>query len=189
MTHRASRVLPEMASGLLPSEKRNSRRDAGNLVGALREFVAGHPVSAYPARVKLSVKSDYAVRAVLSLARAFGEQKVCRAEEIATEHGLRPNYLVQILIELKAKQIVRSVRGKEGGYLLARAPSQITLGDILRAVHGPLFDAPALGDPGCPPEIRAAWIKLQKAAEQAADSISFQQLLEEGAEKEKMYYI
>jgi Rrf2 family protein len=139
--------------------------------------------------VKLSVKSDYAVRAVLSLARSFSEEKVRRAEDIASEHGLPPNYLVQILIELKAKQIVKSVRGKEGGYLLARAPAEVTLGDILRAVHGQLFDTPALSDAKCPPEIRAAWKKLQSAAEQTADSITFQQLLEEGAEKEKMYYI
>ena len=99
------------------------------------------------------------------------------------------NYLVQILIELKAQGIAKSVRGKEGGYLLARPPSEITLGDVLRAVHGHVFDSPALADPDCPPELRRAWQRLRRAMDTAADAISFQKLLEESAEKEKMYYI
>lgn len=103
--------------------------------------------------------------------------------------GVPANYLVQILIELKAQGIVRSVRGKEGGYLLGRSPGEISLGDVLRAVHGTLFDTPALSDPECPIELRGAWERLQQAVKGVADSITFQQLLEESAEKDKMYYI
>ena len=105
------------------------------------------------------------------------------------EQSIPANYLVQILIELKAQGIARSIRGKEGGYLLARAPVEISLGDVLRAVHGTVFDTPALSDPECAPELRGAWQRLQKALETAAESITFQQLLEESAAKEKMYYI
>jgi len=96
---------------------------------------------------------------------------------------------VQILIELKAQKIVKSIRGKEGGYLLARSPAEISLGDVLRSVHGQVFDTPALSDAQCTPELRAAWKQLQRTLEQTADAITFQQLLEQGAEKEKMYYI
>ena len=110
-------------------------------------------------------------------------------EELAAAQNIPANYLVQILIELKAQKIVKSLRGKEGGYLLARPPADITLGDVLRSVHGQVFDTPALSDPQCPPELRAAWKKLQTALDQTADSISFQQLVDQGAEKEKMYYI
>ena len=78
-------------------------------------------------------------------------------EDVADEQGVPPKYLPQILIELKSRGIVRSVRGKEGGYLLARPPAEITLGDVLRAAEGPLFDTPALNDPRCPPELRRAW--------------------------------
>ena len=99
------------------------------------------------------------------------------------------NYLVQILIELKAQGIARSVRGKEGGYLLARAPAEISLGDVLRAVHGEVFDTPALSDPNCPPELRGAWQRLKASMDKAADGTTFQQLLDEGADKEKMYDI
>ena len=112
-----------------------------------------------------------------------------RAEDLAAEQGVPANYLVQILIELKAQGIARSLRGKEGGYLLARPPAQITLGDILRALHGAVFDTPALSDQECPLELRNAWRKLQQALEAAADAIHFEQLLRESADKKEMYYI
>lgn len=139
--------------------------------------------------VKLSVKSDYAARAVLGLSRHFPSGSALKIEELAAEQNIPPNYLVQILIELKAKGIARSVRGKEGGYLLARTPAEITLGDILRAVHGEVFDTPALSDPECSPELRSAWSELKTQIETAANRITFQQLLDRGSEKEKMYYI
>jgi Rrf2 family cysteine metabolism transcriptional repressor len=139
--------------------------------------------------VKLSVKSDYAARAVLGLARHYAGGVALRVEDLAAEQGVPGNYLVQILIELKAQGIARSVRGKEGGYLLARLPSEISLGDVLRAVHGRVFDTPALSDPNCPVELRRAWERIQSAVDTAANSTTFQELLEESAQKEKMYYI
>jgi Rrf2 family transcriptional regulator, cysteine metabolism repressor len=139
--------------------------------------------------VKLSVKSDYAARAVLWMARHHHEGVARKVGEMGEEQGIPPKYLVQILIELKAKQIVKSQRGKEGGYLLAKAPAQITLGDVLRAVHGEVFDSPALGDPKCPGELRDAWQKLQRSVNETADAISFQQLLDESSDRTKMYYI
>ncbi len=139
--------------------------------------------------VKLSVKSDYAARAILSLARRHHQAAATRVEELAAENGLPPNYLVQILIELKSQEIVKSLRGKEGGYLLARPPAEITLGDVLRCVHGPLFDSPALSDPQCPPELRRAWKRLQDSVESEAGSINFQQLLDENSERDRMFYI
>jgi Rrf2 family transcriptional regulator, cysteine metabolism repressor len=139
--------------------------------------------------VKLSVKSDYAARAVLGLARHFPKEDALRVEDLAAEQNVPANYLVQILIELKAQGIARSVRGKEGGYLLSRPPAEISLGDVLRAVHGSIFDSPALSDADCAPELRQAWQHLQQTMDGAADAITFQQLLEASTAKEKMYYI
>ena len=139
--------------------------------------------------MKLSVKSDYATRAVLGLARHYPAGVALPVEELATEQRMPRKYLFQLLVELKAQGIVRSVRGMAGGYLLARSPAEITLREVVEAVDGPLFDAPALSDSDCPPELRRAWRKLQQSLEAAAAAITFQQLLEEGAEKEKMYYI
>jgi Rrf2 family transcriptional regulator, cysteine metabolism repressor len=139
--------------------------------------------------VKLSVKSDYACRAVLWLSRHYSGGGARRVEEMATEHGISPNYLVQILIEMKSGQIVKSVRGKEGGYLLARPPGKISMGDVLRCMHGEIFESPAIKDAQCPSELREAWKKLQASVTDAADGITFQQLLEDGAEKNRMFYI
>ena len=139
--------------------------------------------------MKLSVKSDYAARAVIGLARHYPAGSALKVEELAATSGTPPNYLVQILLELKARRIVKSVRGKEGGYLLARPPAEITFGDVLRSVHGQVFDPPALTDTRCPPELRAAWVKLQKCLDEAADAINFQQLLDDSSDKGKMYYI
>lgn len=139
--------------------------------------------------MKLSVKTDYATRAVLGLARHYPVGIALPAETLAAAQGAPGKFLIQILVELKAQGIVRSVRGVAGGYLLARPPAEITLGDVLEAVDGPLFDAPALRTKDCPPELRRAWERLRHSLESAARSVTFQQLLEEGAEKEKMYYI
>ena len=100
--------------------------------------------------MKLSAKSDYGARAVLGLARHFPSGLAIRAEDLAAAQGIPVNYLAQILIELKSAQIVKSVRGKEGGYLLARPPAEISLGDVLRCIHGQIFESPALSDPRCP---------------------------------------
>jgi len=139
--------------------------------------------------LKLSVKSDYATRAVLVLARRHTPGGTTRAEVIAAEGGIPPNYLTQILIELKAQDIVTSIRGKQGGYALARPPAEITLGEVLRGVCGPLLDTPAIASPTCPAELKAAWRTLQAAVEAASTRITFQHLVDTSGERDRMFYI
>ncbi len=139
--------------------------------------------------MKLSVKTDYATRAVLGLARHYPVGVALSAETLAKAQGTPGKFLNMILVELKAQGIVRSVRGVTGGYLLARPPAEITLADVLEAVDGPLFEAPALRAKDCPPELRRAFERVRQTLQTAARAITFQQLLEESTEKEKMYYI
>ena len=108
---------------------------------------------------------------------------------MASAQGIPPNYLVQILIELKSANIVKSQRGKDGGYLLARPPAEITFGDVLRCIHGEIFDPPGLTQAQSPPELRLAWARLKDAVNREADAVSFQKLLENADQKGKMYYI
>ena len=89
--------------------------------------------------MKLSVKSDYAARAVLGLARHYASGSAVRVEDLASEQNLPANYLVQILLELKAAGIARSVRGKEGGYRLARPTRRITVREALDVLGGRFF--------------------------------------------------
>ncbi len=87
--------------------------------------------------MRISAKADYAVRAAVELAAASDEKPV-KAERIATAQGIPLNFLENILGELRHAGIVRSHRGAEGGFRLARAADQITIADIVRAVEGPL---------------------------------------------------
>ncbi len=139
--------------------------------------------------MKLSVKSDYAARAVLALARRAHAGVPVPVETLAEDHHIPSSYLIQILLELKAQRIVQSHRGKDGGYQLARPPAEITLGDIVRCVHGHAFDTPAIADPHCPAELRDAWQSIQRAVDARLDAVNFQQLAESGLEKDRMYYI
>jgi Rrf2 family iron-sulfur cluster assembly transcriptional regulator len=97
--------------------------------------------------VKVSTRGDYASRALLSLALhdpdATGPTSV---RDLAERTGLPQPYLEQILLALKGAGLVRSKRGVGGGYVLARPPGEITLGQIVSAVDGPI----SAGDFGLP---------------------------------------
>jgi Rrf2 family iron-sulfur cluster assembly transcriptional regulator len=87
--------------------------------------------------MKVSTRGDYAARALLSLA-LHGSERPTSVKEIAERTGLPQPYLEQILLAVKGAGLVRSKRGVGGGYVLARAPEDISLADILAAVDGPL---------------------------------------------------
>ena len=89
--------------------------------------------------MRVTAKVDYAVRAALVLARAWhAGTGAVKGEQIGTEQHIPVKYLENILSELRQGGIVRSQRGAEGGYWLAKAPDQVTIADIIRAVEGPL---------------------------------------------------
>ena len=96
--------------------------------------------------MRISAKADYAVRAVVELAAADGEKPV-KAERLATAQGIPLNFLENILGELRHAGIVRSHRGAEGGFRLAKPAAEVTVADIIRAVEGPLASVR-----GAPPE-------------------------------------
>jgi Rrf2 family protein len=87
--------------------------------------------------VRISAKADYAVRASVELAAATDEKPV-KAERIATAQDIPLNFLENILGELRHAGIVRSHRGADGGFRLAKPADEITIADIIRAVEGPL---------------------------------------------------
>jgi len=86
--------------------------------------------------VRVSAKSDYAIRAAVELAAA-GDGPT-KGERIAQAQEIPPNFLENILLDLRHAGIVASRRGAEGGYWLARPAAEISLADIIRAVDGPL---------------------------------------------------
>ena len=88
-------------------------------------------------RVRLGRKGDYAIRAVLHLARHEGQGR-CKARQIAEDMGIPENYLPQILAQLVAAGLVTSLAGREGGYALARPAADTTLLDVIEVVEGPV---------------------------------------------------
>jgi len=87
--------------------------------------------------VRVSAKTDYAIRAALELAAAPDERPV-KGERIATAQAIPLRFLENILMALRHAGLVESRRGAEGGYRLARAAGDITLADVIRAIDGPL---------------------------------------------------
>jgi len=87
--------------------------------------------------MRISAKAEYAVRAAVELAAASGEKPV-KAERLATAQEIPLNFLENILGELRHAGVVRSQRGAEGGFRLARPATEVTIADVIRAVDGPL---------------------------------------------------
>ena len=96
--------------------------------------------------MKVSTRGDYASRALLSLALHDAHTTPTSVRDLAERTGLPQPYLEQILLALKGAGLVRSKRGVGGGYVLARPPSDITLGQIVSAVDGPI-SAGDFGEP------------------------------------------
>jgi Rrf2 family protein len=92
--------------------------------------------------VQISAKSDYAIRALLQL--AAHDQGLVKVDVIVREQGLPRKFVEAIFGELRRDSIVRSQRGAEGGYALARPANEITLGAVIRAVDGPLAEVRGL---------------------------------------------
>jgi Rrf2 family transcriptional regulator, cysteine metabolism repressor len=87
--------------------------------------------------MKITYKADYALKAVLDLAVHYG-QGVVTIQDMAGRIDASAKFLEQILFQLRKARVIKSKRGKVGGYFLARPPQEITVGDIVRVIEGPV---------------------------------------------------
>ena len=129
--------------------------------------------------MRVSAKADYAARAAAELATAIDSPVT--ADRIAEAQGIPAKFLETILLELKHAGIVRSQRGPDGGYTLARPPEDISLADVIRAVDGPL--ANVRGDRPENMEYRGAaepltdvWIAVRAALREILETTSLANL-------------
>jgi Rrf2 family protein len=88
--------------------------------------------------MRVSAKTDYALRAAAEIAASSDDGAPVKGERIAVAQDIPLRFLENILSELRNAGIIESRRGADGGYLLARPPSEIALADVIRAVDGPL---------------------------------------------------
>lgn len=94
--------------------------------------------------MRMSAKAEYAVRAMVQLAAA-GEGELVKTDDLAKAQGIPPQFLVDILTVLRTDRLVRSHRGRDGGYELAKPAREISVADVLRCIDGPLASVRDIG--------------------------------------------
>ncbi|MDR2982660.1 MAG: Rrf2 family transcriptional regulator [Puniceicoccales bacterium] len=112
--------------------------------------------------MKISLKLEYACRVLAQLGRLYGGSQLAHIEELAKIEAVPQNYLVQILNELRTGGLLHSRRGKQGGYTLAKPPTEISLHEIVSIVDpDALASKPSLsGQSG--PQVSEVWSGISK---------------------------
>jgi Rrf2 family protein len=135
--------------------------------------------------MKLSTKGRYGLRAMLDLA-SNAEESPRTIHAIAERQEISERYLEQLLIPLKQSGLVKSVRGSQGGYILGRAPQDISVGDIIRVLEGPLSPVDCVSEQN-PDDCKRAgicvtrpiWTKVRDCIAEVLVSYSLQDLVNE----------
>jgi Rrf2 family protein len=133
--------------------------------------------------MKLSTRGRYGLAALYELALRGSDDPVS-LREVAEGQGLSENYLEQLFLTLRRANLVTGVRGAQGGYFLARPAEEITVGDVIRALEGPIAPVSCVtesqpcnrgGAVGCP--TRPVWVRLAECMSHVLDSITLADLL------------
>jgi len=144
--------------------------------------------------MRISTKGRYALLLLLDLAERRNAGFVS-LKEIARRQNISKQYLEQIVSLLHASGILRANRGKQGGYMLARDPSECTVREILRATEGSLAPVPCLDDEAnqctqvafC--KTLPLWEGLKKTVADYLDGITLQDILEKSREQDVGSYV
>jgi Rrf2 family protein len=140
--------------------------------------------------MKITSQEEYGLRCLLKLARAHGEEPLTIPEIAATE-GLSGPYVAKLLSVLRQAGLIESVRGRSGGYRLARSPADIRLGTVMLALGEPLFDDPGYCQRHAGPEtggsacvhlsgctLRVLWLTLERWMHGILDEITLDDLIQ-----------
>ncbi len=135
--------------------------------------------------MKLSTKGRYGLRALVDLA-VHSEEGIVSIQSIANRQNISVSYLEQLVGKMRRAGIVTSVRGAAGGYRLAKSPSTISVGDVLRALEGDLeaVDCPGNDEiPTCEAAPKCVtkyvWKRINDSISQAVDTIMIEELVQE----------
>lgn len=134
--------------------------------------------------MKVSTKGRYGLKAMVDLA-VYSRDKTCvTLKSIAQRQDISESYLEQIIAPLKKAEIVKSVRGAQGGYVLNKNPNDISVGDLLRILEGPLNVVNCISDNNNSCSGRCdncvtknVWEKISESLSTAADSITLKDLM------------
>lgn len=123
--------------------------------------------------MKISTKGRYGLTVMIALAKHTGERPMS-LKSIAQSHDLSEHYLEQLVPALRNAGLVKSVRGAYGGYMLAKAANEITAGDIIRILEGPI--TPVEGIENEEPAKQALWIRIRDAVKNVLDTTTLDDL-------------
>ena len=137
--------------------------------------------------MKISQKLEYACRALAQLARQHDGKTLTRLEQLAKREAVSANFLVQILNDLRRAGLIESRRGKSGGYLLAIAPQEITLRQVVEAVDPSLLQCSVSAEGESGGGVRQAWSGVSEALGQALDSTTIATIAQQSGGP--MFYI
>ena len=144
--------------------------------------------------MRISAKGEYAIKAMLDLAMNR-ERGLIPIQEIAARQSIPQRYLEQVLLSLKRAGLLTSKRGSTGGYHLTKAPEEITVGTVLRAVEGGATFEAAQGrrNGGAGHELAELWDEISEAVSQVVDRLTFGDLVTRTLERRRtakpMYHI
>ena len=142
--------------------------------------------------MKITYRGDYALKAILDLAIHYEE--IVTIHDLASRADIPLKFLEQILLDLKRAGFVESRRGKVGGYLLARPPAQIKVGDVIRFIDGPIepIDCLAKDYSGCHDiykcAFRKVWQQVAEATAKIVDGLTFEGIIRKMKEEEAFLY-
>jgi Rrf2 family protein len=131
--------------------------------------------------MKITYKGDYALKTILDLSLHYGNG-VVTIHELAKRADIPIKFLEQVLLDLKRGGFVESRRGKIGGYMLARPPSGIRLGEVIRFIDGPIEPIACAGRSysGCRDIYRCIfrriWRDITRATSDMVDGLTFEEL-------------
>ena len=132
--------------------------------------------------MKVSARTNYACLAMLELASQYGGDRPIRIREIAALHGASPQFLVQILLQLKRSGLVASTRGAAGGYQINRPPEEVSLGEVMAAITGSADKDESVGSSAQPSTaadvLMQTWRELAAIEQERLRGISLADLLD-----------
>ena len=131
--------------------------------------------------MKLSTKGRYGVLAMVELALYYGKGPIS-IKEIAEKQSFSDSYMEQLFSALKRAGLVKSIRGARGGYVLSREPNEIVVGDIIRALEGPIELADCIAGSRCEKSAecltRGLWTDVMESINRVIDHRTLQDLLD-----------
>lgn len=124
--------------------------------------------------MKISTKGRYGLTIMMELARRYGEGQMS-LKSIAQKHDLSEHYLEQLIAPLRNAGLVKSIRGAYGGYILARTPEEITAGDVIRVLEGPI--SPVEFEEEEDPAKRDLWMRIRDSISEVLDTTTLHDLI------------